>query len=309
MLLSNIKILILEDSSTDIRLIKEGLFTLENEEEDKFDKDLVYEYLVETKDNLYKNIKQKILKDEIDVLFIDLNLFKNYEDGLKIIKKLIKDEPKIKNIPKYILSSQNVKDTELYKEVEQFTNLFIQKPGSERTYEDCFIDAHIVQTLPIIVDMYREIKKSFDIEIILATIKYKLDRIKINTDTIKERTYLIENMNQTMIKLMPQTIDNEKQKEKLKNFIKNDMSNYLKIDEDNFFPEKEDRNKFVDEVSKQFDEMVEGGFKKETWGLLKKGIKDIAKTQDIDDENAGLCAVKLLYRAYSQVAQIARGEA
>ena len=313
MLLSAIKILILEDSQDDINLIKEGLFCLQRDGMDKFDKKLIFEYQVKNNDadvaDIYRSFKQQIVDENIDVLFIDLNLLNSYEDGLNIIKNLVNDDnPEIKNIPKYILSSQNIKGTEIYKNVEQFTNLFIQKPTSDRSYEECFIDANIIETLPILVDMYREIKKSFRLDVSLNNINTILQDIKTDTASIKERTLLIENMNQTMIKLMPLTIPEEKQKKELKKFITDDMSKYLVIDTDGFFSEDKMKNSFVEEVSKQFDEIVQAGFRKETWNLLKDAIKSVAQTQGIEEDNAGLCAVKLIYRAYSQATQLVRGE-
>lgn len=309
MLLSNIHILILENSKDDAESIRNGLLCIE-EGCDKFNEKNINIYLVEEKNisDVYKVFVEKIKINKIDVVFIDLNLLNDYEDGMKIIRSLVEDEPEIKSIPKYIISSQNVKSSLLYSEVKHFTNLFIQKPSNGiQTYEEIFIDSKLPKTLPTLVHMYREIKKSFETQSILENIKFQLDKIEKNTDAIIEKTNLIEGMNQTMIKLFPLTLSDEKQKEKIKEFIQNDMSKYLEID-DNFFPEEKVRKKFIDAISEQFDEIVKDGLKEEFWGSLKDSIKEVAKTQGIDDENAGLCAVKLVYRGYSEVSKFVRGE-
>lgn len=309
MLLSNIHILILENSKDDAESIRNGLLCIE-EGCDTFNEKNINIYLVEEKNisDVYKVFVEKIKINKIDVVFIDLNLLNDYEDGMKIIRSLVEDEPEIKSIPKYIISSQNVKSSLLYSEVKHFTNLFIQKPSNGiQTYEEIFIDNKLPKTLPTLVHMYREIKKSFETQSILENIKFQLDKIEKNTDAIIEKTNLIEGMNQTMIKLFPLTLSDEKQKEKIKEFIQNDMSKYLEID-DNFFPEEKVRKKFIDAISEQFDEIVKDGLKEEFWGSLKDGIKEVAKTQGIDDENAGLCAVKLVYRSYSEVSKFVRGE-
>lgn len=309
MLLTNIHILILENSKDDAESIKNGLLSLK-EGCDQFNESNIDIYLVEEKNisDVYKIFVEKIKINKIDVVFIDLNLLNYYEDGMKIIRNLVEDEPEIKSIPKYIISSQNVKNSLLYSEVKHFTNLFIQKPSDGiQTYEEIFIDNKLPKTLPTLVHMYREIKKSFETQSILENIKFKLDKIEKNTDAIIEKTNLIESMNQTMIKLFPSTLSDGEQKKKLKEFIQNDMSKYLEIDKDEFFPEKETRESFVNTVSKQFDKIIQDGIKQDTWDLLKEGIKEVAKTQGIDDENAGLCAVKLVYRCYSEVNKIIRG--
>lgn len=312
-MLSDIKILIIEDKKAEAEAIKEGLLMLQdNKIADKFIDTNIIEYIVDKDSNIVDirmEISTKIFNENIDVLFIDLHLINNVNDGISLIQGLMRSDKIVKYIPKYIISSdETVKEDEKYEDALQYA-FFIHKGNSDANkFKEKFSRLRLIETLPILVSMYREVKELNDIDRILKNLEYKLDDIKEDTASIKSKVNLIESMNLTMIKLFPLAIPNEKQKSKFKEIIEKDMSIYLDVDfKKDFFPLEFNKANFVKSVSDEFKKTVESDLKKGAWDIFKDCVKEIAKTQGIEDDNAALCAAKLTYRGYGEISNFIKG--
>jgi len=314
--LEYIKILIVEDCEKDAEHIKQGLLKI-GSDLDKIKKENVFLCLVENKSlsDIHEEIKKEIVSKDIDTLFMDLHLINAVSDGIEIINNLMEDKNIFQFIPKYIITSdgdaeknRSYSKTFHYAHFIEKPNITVKKPEDlDEAYQEKFFDMQVEDTLKTFVPMYQEIKKSIQIKTVLKNLEIILGDIKEDTTNIKDKVSLIENMNQTILKFFPLTVT-EKQSKKLQMAIQTDMSRYMDEELEEFFSKEDDKSNFLKVVSQEFDKLLKSDLKKGAWNTFKDSIKAIAKSQDISDDNAALCALKLSYRGYSEISSFLKGD-
>ncbi len=342
---SEIKILIIEDELSVAEHIKDGILKLKGENESSFLKENIDFHIVEpckyedehgeekerSKEptEIFEETKNKIKKT--DVVFIDLNLGKNINQGLMLIRQYMYD-PYICFIPKYIITSEtNFRNLPENEDIEQYTTI-IEKPHTEGIdgFKELFEKKQFTKTLPVIVDSYRRLKENINVTNSLKQIEHKIDEGKIDTeeilkiarlnlktlnkinlDTLKiiEKTEVLENINLTVLKILPQAVS-AKKKENVETFIKENLEAYLNDEdfEENFFPDNFNREKFGKSFLKECSNFLSKDMKKEGLSALKDSIVSFAKEEGITDDNAYWCAAKLAGRAVAAVRAIGEEE-
>ena len=126
----------------------------------------------------------------------------------------------------------------------------------------------------------------------------KLDLIIENTDEIIKSSRLLEKETLTIIKSLPELLDSDKKKDKLEKFIQNDMLNYLYNNSElnALFESRTQKETILKIISDNFNEVIAGGIKKESWQLLKDTIKSVASKEGIKNEHIGVCTIKLFHQ-------------
>lgn len=313
-MLSDTKVLIIEDDKNQAVSIQDGLVKLKNENNaDQFNKENIRMFIVDKETEDTSSIRAKITRmiDEynIDVLFIDLHLINNSKDGISIIRGLMEDENIIyRNIPKYIITDEEAaKTNDAYKDSLQYAYFMYKGEANPAAYKDKFERERLIYSIPILVKSFREIKNLTKHEMILHNMQKVLGSIKDDTNDIKLKIDVIDHMNQTMFKLFPLISPDKKNREKMLSTIKEDLSSYLSFDFDDLFQETTKKLAFIESVSKEFNKLLTTDLKKGAWETFKDSVKSIAKSQGIEDDNAALCATKLTYRGYSKISAFITG--
>jgi len=245
--LSEIKIVIIEDSERDLCAINQALCKLKKNNSDCIKKDNITNILINSSDDLNLAVS-KIISANPDILFIDLHLVESINDGTDLIDNLMNLESSLKYIPKYIISgADKVFENDDYRDLFQYAYPII-KPDSKNLegsssqqcdeltedYYNIFEAKHkLNKTLPLLASMYRIILDKFEITTLLKAIRYKvdeeqiksedilkylqlqekiIDKIDITTKDIKEKVILVEIITKSIAKALPKITDKTKAK-------------------------------------------------------------------------------------------------
>lgn len=328
MILNEMKILVIEDQAIDLCAIKNGLLHLRRRKGiEHIEKDNIITLLIDSENDL-ENIVSKIKTIDPDILFVDLYLVKDIQDGINILDVLVDSSSELKYLPKYIISgADKVFNNSDLNNIFQFAYP-IKKPDLKKldglfeeqcdklakTYHELFEATHqLNETLPIMAGMYKAIREKFDINRMLTNIEYKIDageitneqiigtlqiqsnileKIKITTTDIKERTKLIEIITTATAKALPKIADKEKAKKLIDEWEKNDsLKNALGTD----FPEIP--KGLYDQMKKLVDGFNENAAKDIGELLYEAGKEYINEKADINDEDTKI-VILMKYSAF-----------
>ncbi len=166
--LSNIKILIIEDENEVIKAITQALCKLENNIGGRFTESNIHTQQIDgielrSPQDIYNTVSSTIEKENIDVLFIDLNFGETTKEGLNFIRLLL-NHPIFASIPKYIITGEDrfleEKDEDgnfINTDIEHFCTIYHKPSGQYKPdeYQELFNRKQLVSSLPILVSLYR----------------------------------------------------------------------------------------------------------------------------------------------------------
>lgn len=246
--LSEINILIIEDDMDVIHAIKQALLEMSNSIGSKFnDSNIHFVHIEKKKDASYHEansilaqVLETIRTKSIDTLFIDLNYGGDTSQGLNLIRLLVNDNL-YAMIPKYIITQERnfltlEKDGVFYNaDIEHYCTVF-KKPDNQHKYKGyikIFEKKALVETLPILVDLYRKDLNSLGSKEFVEKVMHSIDESQLNEEkiihilsaqskilgeinfsikNIDERTKLIEIITKVTVAALPKITDKAKAK-------------------------------------------------------------------------------------------------
>lgn len=265
--LQQLKIIIVEDYTLELCAIRQGLLKLGRNGSDRIQDGNITSLKINSHDDL-ENLIIKIKEISPDILFLDLHLVEDINDGVGIINQLLEDSSELKYLPKYIISGVNkvlnnhsLNDTFQYAYHMTKPEVKTLRGGQQEQcdqlaieYNKLFDATHkLTDTLPVVASMYRAIKKKFELSESFENILYKidnleikndqtisilksqskiLDKITINTADIKQKTELIEIITMATAKALPKITDKDKARKLLNDW--RDNKELEKVFEDDF---------------------------------------------------------------------------
>lgn len=333
--LDEIKVLIIEDEQNTADHIKKALLALENEIEEKFQEKNIHFYIVNPSvDNegvntqasatdIYIKTKDIIKDKKIDVLFIDLNLGRDTNQGINLIRQYMQD-PSIALLPKYIITTetsflQEEKDG-VFKntDIKQYTTIY-KKPNtqSQETYTNLFKDNKITKTFPVLVEIYRKQKESITIDYLIEEFETKtmfmlsenqnstdliisnvnkvlntIDSIDKQVENINQKTIAIEIITKSIAKALPKIGTKAKGKQLIEEWEKDD--DLQKALGDDFPVKPEGFYKKLKDIAEEFSAKASEDIAEL---LYNAGKEYLEKKVDIQDDDSKLVMLTK-YSAY-----------
>lgn len=317
--LSDIKILIIENDTDDAKYIKNALVSHTDKIGSKFNKNNILQHIVKPiningvdKEKepsvIYNETKNIINQNDIDVLFIDLNLGKSTQQGIQLIRQYMND-PILASIPKYVITTETnfleEKDTTgvyINTDIQHFTTILNKPtPNEEKYYISRFNDEQLFESLPVIASVYQKQKTEYNIEYIIKEFETKtifmlsedqnstnliisnvtkvlnvIESIDEKVENINQKTIAIEIMTKSIAKALPKIADKKKAKQ--------------------IIDEWENNDDFKNIMGRDFPEMSKGLYSalKEGWNnILDNATEDISQVlydagKEYIDKQAGV---------------------
>jgi len=325
---SDVKVLIVDDDSQNIKTIRNALcdltFNADNIFPNKNDNDTFSEKISElaTDKNsirIFSDMKEIIKKDLTDIIFLDLQLTTanggekaGYTTGEAIIELFAhSEEPLLSSLPIVIISKYEKRDIkDGMPKIKPFFHLKKPKTSFDK---DSFIDSieenNIKDYLPIFIKNYRKIRDSQEYKDDVAFINRKLDslnyhdklenikstveNIKSATMDISERVQAIEIVTKSIAMALPKITDKSKAKELIEEWEKNDTFKEILGEK---FPEKS--KPLFDKFKSAVENITDKGIEDITAIVYEAGKEYLDEQAEIDkDEDTKI--VKLLkYSSY-----------
>lgn len=334
--LEEIKVLVIDDQDSNISAIIRGLNRLGLNIDTMYPNDRVPEevrgfstFIKQSANGnnvvkIYQKIKEYIDKEKIDILFLDLNLTgqetSGKTSGEQLIESLVNsDEPILTHLPIAIVSQYSFVRAGISR-MAPIVHILKDDTGFNRDkfVESCE-DIKLIESLPIIVQNYRNIKDSDDYHLDVKYIKAKLNSLNyddkldnilgalndLNADNLSSNEKLknIEIMNKVMIKTLPLLCEKTNVK-KVIDSISDDKIKKLLGDE---FPE--DLRQSLYSKIKAVTEKEKDDLVNDVMSEIKNEVKDhISKQANIEDnDNVIEKTGKLSLYIWNQVASAATG--
>lgn len=294
--LEEIKVLIIDDQDSNVSAIIRGLYKLGLNIDNMYPNDRVqdevreFSLFVKQSANcnnivkIYQKIKEYIDKEKIDILFLDLNLTGQENlgetSGEELIELLVNsDEPILTYLPIAIVSqyshvragiSRMAPIVHILKDDTGFTR--------EKFVESCE-DTKLIESIPTIVQNYRNIKNSDDYNLDVRYIKAKLNSLNYD-DKLDNILGAINNLNE----------NNLSSNEKLKNI---EIMNKVMIKTLPLLSEKKNVKKVIDKISEdEIKELLGNEFPEELGKTLYSKIKAVALKEKDDLANEVMNEIK-----------------
>lgn len=334
--LDEIKALVIDDQDSNISAIIRGLDRLGLNLDNMYPNDRITEevrgfstFIKQSSSSnnvikIYQKIKEYIDKEKIDILFLDLNLTGQESSGETSGEQLIEllvnsDEPILTHLPIAIVSQYSYVRAGISR-MAPIVHILKDDTGFSRDkfVESCE-DIKLIESLPIIVQNYRNIKDSDDYHLDVKYIKAKLNSLNyddkldnilgalndLNADNLSSNEKLknIEIMNKVMIKTLPLLCEKKNVKKVLEN-ISDDTIKELLGDQFPVELKQSLYSKIKAVATKEKDDLA-NEVMSEIKSEVKKHISNQANIEDNDDviEKTG----KLSLYIWNQVASAATG--
>ncbi|WP_428023181.1 hypothetical protein [Arcobacter sp.] len=334
--LEEIKVLVIDDQDSNISAIIRGLDRLGLNLDNMHPNDSVpkevrcFSTFIKQSANsnnvvkIYQKIKEYIDKEKIDILFLDLNLTgqetSGETSGEQLIELLVNsDEPILTHLPIAIVSQYSYVRAGISR-MAPIVHILKDDTGFSRDkfVESCE-DIKLIESLPIIVQNYRNIKDSDDYHLDVKYIKAKLNSLNyddkldnilgalndLNADNLSNNEKLknIEIMNKIMIKTLPHLCEKKNVKKVLESISDVKIKELLGDD----FPEELRRSlysKIKAIATKEKDDLAD-----DVISEIKNEVKEHISNQANIDENDNVIEKtgKLSLYIWNQVASAATG--